>query len=443
MKEMAMANKGPQSAAPIAATNSDKKISTELSPPAFYRIYEEKLRARAVDKHLESPLITHLDALSTFLKEQQMPEKEIEERLLSEAKFDVRKQTHYMLASENYAEREQIALQVIQILKMKLGDNIATKENVLATLNEWREEVKKSQKKAAGRLIEEPEKAVQAAQAPQSEAPNKQQISEAIKRINQKYLLAYLSHACKVPSAIAYEVNFFGINKDMPPQAAQAAGKLAHKAWDEIESEKKKRLEAITSTSFTDHLTQWMGLIPAPLSYEELKEKSEKRNFDINETKEQRKHGRSLVNGFDPVYELNKKVAVALDTARRFRKEAKVDITRQFLEHAESTRVEMQLKLGLLPISHTRQPTWWSKTKSMVVGADYQREFEPDRVRLEKGQEKMSFPERRAMLQKQLETYCPLRQAAQAVRLEERKVDPEKEKDLNELCTRLSSVKLA
>lgn len=327
-----------------------------------------------------------------------------------------RNRTKHELLDAEHEEREHIAAQVIQAIKIKLGAKEASSDNVKAIIIAWRDEILTVKKMAGGHKLE----------------PVSKDVAKEGKfaEIKSPLLLAFLTHATRVPSAIAYEVRFLGISDKSTQSEAEQAGKMANQAWMAIEAERMKRLQEIDK-QLAANVQSWQKDVPACLTDEQIKERDRLREFkpEREEERQSREAAIARVNGFPAIVERNRQAAVSRATEKRL-KQSKQKLVRQMAEHPEEERELMQLRYGVLPISASRQEGVLFKAAGKLGIGCWQNDFEtdpeklyedyhykdakPHRAVLDHDQKGVTWPERKQQTQAIATVQMPKRVYAQS-----------------------------
>lgn len=295
-----------------------------------------------------------IEAQKTILdnKYPDSPEKK-EEILAKIAKNQIRNMTSYEILNEKFAEKAEVVQLVLQILKIKLGQDPITPTAVEAHLNAWHTEILNNQKIDAG-IITDTEKT--------ANYPN----------IQSPHLLAILLHAKDAKrgalQAITDEIQYLLTDNEAEIKKQVM---LANESWQQIEANWLTEVNDRNPT-LANNIKTWLTRIPPMLNEDQTWERDNIRNFvpEQHETKEERKKARSLVNGYEPITNLNRDKAKACLKAGELK-----PLRRTHEELSESMRTEMQFELGIRKISRSRQGRV-TAIYSLVTGYEqWQQEF--------------------------------------------------------------------
>ncbi len=284
----------------------------------------------------------------------------------------VRNRTKYNdILVPDFNDRVELSLQVIPIIKMRLAGKEPNPKNVFEVIRNWIEEQEMRMAVQAGILVQPAVK--DAAPAPESG-------SKVATTIDSPLLLAYLTHALTIPSIIADEVRYFEISDSSSSKEAETAGVMANDVWNAQIVAKKKALGDMVAK-----VEEWFSISPEPLTYQQMNHRDQLRSFEplSKEDKETRDEARSKVRGFQPVSDYREDAAVAWATEKRF-SAAKQTAHRQMSEHTERERILMQKRLGILPISATRQEGLLAKAGGLVGIGKWQNDFETEILEVDK-----------------------------------------------------------
>lgn len=210
--------------------------------------------------------------------------------------------------------------------------------------------------------------------------------------------------------------------------------KAASRQWDVVQNSRIQRFEEKVRGG-TKTVEEWNRVIPNALTYEQMSERERLNPYKEDEEKDYRSERRRQVPGNRDCLSYMKQKEVAKDTAGRFRSEKKV-LPKQHHELPEAIRLEMQQKLGIVPVSRSREGMASAVIGAVVGTRTWQTKFEgamfdPELPTL--------FPERQERIKEKLTPLFQRRVEMQA-KLEDsgNSVDPEVE----QLAQNLARIKV-
>lgn len=302
--------------------------------------------------------------------------------------------TDYHQLNQIFSKKQEDILEYIGLIRTALKDASPTVDNIRDILNVWKDQVQSVQLRDA---------AIKDAFLIPADPALKITLPKT------EGFLAFLEHCLnkqmpKILESIAFEVQYTKPHNELTSKDIA----LANERWQQQTEAQFARLKNHTSSESIAKIKNWYEQIPSALTDREKKTIESNNTYPYTplESKENRESRIEYISGCKARREqLNKaSVARSLELAERKAKTLFCDpksapYAKQKCELSDKDRVEMQIQLGILPVSKSRN-SYFGALRSTVSGTpSYQTEFSGARL---DNDQLPSFPDRRELAKKML-----------------------------------------